>query len=73
MKRNSSIDKEARFSGHLRHYHRSRGQTPRTWDEWVDGDVRRPASARKWLKILGILLAVLALGGIIAGLFIELQ
>lgn len=73
MKRNYPGEDRKHFGGNLRHYHRSGAQNRRTWDEWVYGDARRPASAGKWFKILGVLLAVLALGGIIAGLFIELQ
>ena len=74
MKRNvSQVRTRNASAGSLRHYHRSGGQNRRTWDEWVYGDGRRPVSAGKWLKILVVLLAVLALGGIIAGLYIELQ
>ena len=73
MKRNYPSDDKKRFGGHLRHYHRSGGQNRRTWDEWVYGDARQPVSTRKWFKILGVLLAVLALGGIIAGLYIEMR
>ena len=44
-----------------------------SWDEWVDGTATKKGGFLKWLKILGVVLAVLALGGIIAGLFIELS
>jgi hypothetical protein len=73
MKRIFPSEGKKRFGGQLRHYHRTGGQNRRTWDEWVDGDASRPVSKGKWLKILGILLAFLALGGIVAGLFIELR
>jgi hypothetical protein len=73
MKRNFPSEDKKRFGGHLRHYHRSGGQNRRTWDEWVYGDGRRPVSATKWLKVIGVLLALLALGGIVAGLYIEMQ
>ncbi len=60
-----------RFSGSLRHYHRAGSQNQRTWDEWVDGKPKSGATT-PWLKVILIAVAVLALGGIIAGLIIEL-
>jgi hypothetical protein len=72
MKHPSPIDEKSRFSGPLRHYHRSGPGTQRSWDEWVDGKPGESKSAVKWLKIAGIVLAFLALGGIIVGLVIEL-
>ena len=64
-------DDSTRFSGKLRHYHRTGAQNPRTWEEWVDG--RTPGTTRKpWLKACAIFVGVIALGGIIAGLVIEL-
>lgn len=66
-------DETARFSGNLRHYHRSNSQSPRTWDEWVDGKSTRARGSGKWLKIIAIAVAVLALGGIVVGLIIELR
>lgn len=73
MKSPSPIDEKNRFRGTLRHYHRSGGQVQRTWDEWVDGKSARPNPAGKWLKIAAIVLAFLALGGVIIGLVIELR
>ncbi len=73
MKRNFPVDEESRFSGQLRHYHRSGAKQRRTWDEWVDGDNPKSGSLRKWLKISGIIAALLVLGAIIAGLVIALQ
>jgi hypothetical protein len=72
MKHPDQRDEKARFQGSLRHYHRSNTQEQRTWDEWVDGKAAKPSSF-SWLKIIGITLAVLALGGVIAGLIIELS
>ena len=70
MKRLYPKEKPDRFVGALRHYHRT-GAKPRAWDTWID---EKSANARSvnWLKILVIASAVLALGGIIAGLIIEL-
>ena len=72
MKHPTQRDEKARFQGSLRHYHRSNTQGQRTWDEWVDGKAAK-SSSFKWLKIVGITAAVLALGGVIAGLIIELS
>jgi hypothetical protein len=72
MKHNSPLDDESRFSGQLRHYHRSGVRPQRTWDEWVDGDNPNPGDKRKWLKIIGVVVAFLVLGAIIAGLVIAI-
>lgn len=62
------------FSGTQRYYHRS-GSSERSWDEWV-GDVdpkkAKSRNGKNRLKITGVVVAALALGGILAGLFIEL-
>jgi hypothetical protein len=72
MKHPSQRDENSRFAGSLRHYHRSSSQSQRTWDEWVDGKSAK-SSSTNWLKISAIVVAVLALGGVIAGLVIELS
>ena len=72
MKHPNPIDKQGRFHGQLRHYHRSGPSTNRTWDEWIEGKANKSGSIR-WLKIVLIALAVLGLGAIIAGLYIELK
>jgi len=72
MKRLPPSDQNDRFSGNLRHYHRSGVSTQRSWEEWIEGDqakIRRPS---KWPKILLAVMALLALGGIIIGLVVEL-
>ena len=73
MKRNFPRNDEFRFSGQLRHYHRSGAKPQRTWDEWVDGEGTKPGSLRKWLKIAGIVVALLALVAVIAGLVVALR
>ena len=73
MKHPSPIDDDARFKGPLRHYHRSGTGERRTWDEWVEGKDAKPGIAVKCLKIAGIVVMLLALGGIVAGLFIVLR
>jgi hypothetical protein len=72
MKRPFPTENKDRFSGQLRHYHRSGAQNRRTWDEWVDGKSAR-TSVKSWWKVIVLLIALLALGGIIVGLFIELR
>lgn len=72
--RNSPLkDQQTRFSGGVRHYHRAGSPARPSWDEWVDGAGRKKIGTLKLLKILGIVFAVLALGGIIVGLFVELR
>jgi hypothetical protein len=73
MKRELQSDRADRFSGNVRHYHRVAAQEQQTWDRWVEGDSAKKRRAKKWLKVFGIALSLLALGGIIAGLYIELK
>ncbi len=73
MKHSQTPEGRSRFSTHLRHYHRTDSRPRRTWDDWVDGVSAKPAVSKSWLKIAGIVLALLALGGIIAGLVIEMR
>ncbi len=73
MKHPTPRSEGSRFSGHLRHYHRSNSQPNRTWDEWIDGDKGKSGPSVNRLKIAGIVLAVLALGGIVTGLIVELS
>jgi len=72
--RNSPLkDQHSRFSGGVRHYHRSGGAPRPSWDEWVDGPGTKKIGTLRLLKILGVVLALLALGGIIVGLYVELR
>ncbi len=73
MKRTLPPEGHSKFSGNLRHYHRSSAQKPRTRDEWVKGPSSKPRHSRNWHKIIGIIVGLLALGGIITGLIIELS
>jgi hypothetical protein len=72
MKNSSPPSEPARFSGSLRHYHRSAAQTQRSWDEWVDGPGAKPRGNKSWLKTTAIIVAGLVLLGIAVGLAIEL-
>ncbi len=72
MKRPPFPQNQGKFSGNLRHYHRSGGQNLRTWEDWVDGPSAKRKSSRNWLKILTVVVSLLALGGIAAGLWIEM-
>lgn len=72
MKQSSLHDKGTRFNGSLRSHHRAHHQENSSWDEWVEGKPSGSKSPVNWLKIILIGMAVLALGGIIAGLIIEL-
>lgn len=73
MKRTHPPDENARFNGSLRHYHRSGAQTQRSWDDWVEGSAAKPKGSRGFGKIIAIVVATLALLGIITGLVIELS
>ncbi len=72
MKNPQPTPTQDRFNGNLRHYHRSGSKTQRTWDDWVDGPSHKLKSTRNWLKTSAIVVSVLALGGIVAGLVIEM-
>ena len=73
MKRAYPKDERTRFSGGVRHYHRTGARAQRSWDEWVDGAGKKRGGFLRLLKILGGIIAILALGAIIAGLIIELR
>lgn len=74
MKPSTPHDGKPRFKGPMRHYHRAGAPPERGWSEWIDGrHGPSPGRSRRAWKIIGILLALLALGGIIAGLIIELR
>jgi hypothetical protein len=73
MKHPNLIDDEARFKGPLRHYHRSGVKEHRTWNEWVDGEDAKPGVWIKCLKVAGFIVALLALGAIVAGLVMALR
>ncbi len=73
MNRTLPPDENAKFSGNLRHYHRTGAQTQKSWDDWVDGSGVKNRTSRNWLKVIGIVLASLALSGIIIGLIVELR
>jgi len=69
MKRPQIRGDHTRFKGQLRHYHRSGSPL----QEKLGGEGTEPSrSPVKWLKIALIVLSLLALGGIIAGLIVEL-
>jgi hypothetical protein len=73
MKHPTERDENSRFQGSLRHYHRTDTRGTRSWDEWVDGKVEKSRPASYWIKLTATVLAVLALFGVIVGLFIELR
>jgi hypothetical protein len=73
MKPRNTLNNQSRFKGPLRHYHRAGTKPEKTWDEWVDGPSSKTGSAKGRWKIVGIVIAILALLGIIAGLIIELS
>lgn len=73
MKKTYSPEGVTKFSGNLRHYHRTSLPTTRSWDDWVNGTPLQAKPSRNWLKITSIAVGVLALGGIITGLVIELR
>lgn len=62
----------SRFTGTQRYYHRGGSKPPSSWDDWVEGVSAKPRGNKNWLKITGIVAALLALAGILVGLAIEL-
>jgi hypothetical protein len=72
MKRDLISAQPGRFSGKLRHYHRS-SRLRRTWEEWVEGDLAKKRQAKNWLKIVSVTFGCLALVGIVVGLVLELR
>lgn len=73
MKRRSAPEEHTKFSGNLRHYHRTGPQKQRSWDDWIEGAAGKSRSSKNWLKIIGIVGGVLALSLIIIGLIIEMR
>lgn len=71
MKRMSSTGKTTRFKGGIRGCQRAVPERF-SWDEWVNGEGTHTRPKRNWLKLIIIILALLALGGIFAALVIEL-
>ena len=65
-------DKKSGFHGAARHYHRSANSTEKNWEAWVNGVGGEKTRSKNWLKILGVITAILALLGLIVGLVIEL-
>ena len=72
MKSQFPLESPDRFSGRMRHYHRAGGQKQRTWDEWVSGSSKAPVVLIPWTKIILTIAGLLVLGGIAAGLILEL-
>ncbi|MCX6877552.1 MAG: hypothetical protein NTW21_27645 [Verrucomicrobia bacterium] len=72
MKRLPPSDESRRFKGGMRSFHRA-GPPPSSWEDWVNGEELKQQPGKNWWKIIGIMAALLALGGIIAGLIIELS
>ncbi len=73
MRRHHSPDDQHRFEGQLRHYHRSNTDRKKSWDEWVDGAPTKPKRFESLGKVLAIAAAILALAGVIFGLYFELR
>jgi hypothetical protein len=72
MRRNFTPERNSKFEG-TRYYHRAGSYRERSWDEWVDGVPAKQKRLQHWLRILGIVMAILALAGIVAGLYYQLR
>jgi hypothetical protein len=68
MKRIEPSGDNVRFTGNLRHYHRSTVRAQKSWDDWVDGPAGSRPPSKNWFKIIGIAVGLLALTGTIVGL-----
>jgi len=73
MKRMLPPENPTRFKGTVRHYHRSASKSQSSWEQWISGEANSGRPRKSWLKILGILVALLVLGGVIAGLVIKMS
>ena len=76
MNRLQPRDEQDRFKGSLRLHHRGGPAVHRSWDEWITGKPPKPPrkiNRKKLINILIVVISVLALGGIIAGLIVELR
>lgn len=62
----------SKFTGSMRHYHRSGKDSQRTWDDWVAGGAAKRRDSGKWLKISGLILGALIVVAIMAGIIIEI-
>lgn len=67
MKRLTPTSQGPRYRGGLRHFHRPRTRRS-SWDQWVDGEVRESRPVNKWVKVLAVIAALVALGAITVGL-----
>ena len=72
MNRSEPPSTSSRFQAQVRHYHRSGSKPESSWEQWIDGTDTRSKQSRRWGRIALAVLGVLVLGGIIAGLVIEL-
>jgi hypothetical protein len=73
MKRSRTPDRPSRFEGNLRHYHRHSSQNKKNWEDWVDGVAAKPRQSKNWLSVVLIVIAIIALCGIVVGLIIQLS
>ena len=71
MQRLTSSNQSTRFKGGTRQFHHSKARRS-AWDQWVDGAGPPTRPLVKWLKILGVVAAFAALGGLIAGVILAL-
>lgn len=67
----SSSGPASRFKGGSRRAYNPKDRRL-AWDQWIDGGAKSSLPITKWLKILGILALLIALGGIIVGLALVL-
>lgn len=73
MNRNHPPDEHAKFQSNVRHYHRSVAPSLRSWEDWVEGAAGKPRrKKRQWWKVMIVVIGLLALGGIVTGLLVEL-
>ena len=64
--------RESQFQSATRQSYRAGTTSKKAWDEWVNGPGGGSKSSASWVKIGGLVIAILVLGGIIAALVIEL-
>ncbi|MEI6655210.1 MAG: hypothetical protein WCP45_10610 [Verrucomicrobiota bacterium] len=72
MKRLQANSGSPRYSGGMRASHRATSRNE-TWDEWVNGEMPPALPRKNWLKIGLVILALLALAGIMVALVLEMR
>jgi hypothetical protein len=64
---------DSRFSGPLRHYHRTNTKAEKSWEEWIEGKPPSQKTGTRWWIVVLAIFGLIALAAIAIGLFIEMR